>query len=183
MTKDELNGMSFKLTEREPNRLSFRAFFEDATFYDDNGNEYTKSFYLYDVAIYENLDCGISKEDMEDQLKEQGFSEREIQRIEDDEFDGCCWEGIWFFCCPSAIEQCTGLKDKNGTPIYEGDIIQTPSQRFFLKVDDFNVLACVYPDFSDSFDWSRFVADIYHEGRQRFIEVVGNIHEHKEQKR
>ena len=78
------------------------------------------------------------------------------------------------------VEQCTGLKDKNGKLIYEGDIIQTPSQRFFLKVDAFNVLACVYPDCSDAFDWSMFVADIYHEGRQRFIEVIGNIHENPE---
>jgi len=72
------------------NRLRFRAFFEDATFYDDDGNEHTKSFYLYDVAIYKHLDCAIGRDDLEAQLREQGFSEKEIRRIEEDEFDS--WE-------------------------------------------------------------------------------------------
>ena len=78
------------------------------------------------------------------------------------------------------VEQCTGLKDANGKLIYEGDIIQTTSQRFFLKVDDFNVLACVYTDFSDCFDWAECVREIWYQGRQGFIEVIGNIHENPE---
>ena len=47
-------------------------------------------------------------------------------------------------------------------------------------VDDFNVLACVCSDFSDSFDWSYFVRKIWAEGRQTTVEVIGNIHENKE---
>ena len=78
------------------------------------------------------------------------------------------------------IEQCTGLKDVNGRLIYEGDIIKTPSLTYLLKVDVFNVLACIERDFSYRVEWSRFVADVYHEGRQRFIEVIGNIHENPE---
>ena len=78
------------------------------------------------------------------------------------------------------FEQCTGLKDVNGRLIYEGDIIKTPSLTYLLKVDVFNVLACIERDFSYRVDWSRFVADVYHEGRQRFIEVIGNIHENPE---
>lgn len=103
------------------NRLRFRAFFKDATFYDDDGNEYTKSFYLYDVAIYKDLDCGIGRDDLEAQLREQGFSEKEIRRIEEDEFDS--WEAEWYFFTPSAIEQCTGMKDWNEKLIYEGDLV------------------------------------------------------------
>lgn len=102
-------------------RFRFRAFFEDATFYDDDGNEYTKSFYLYDVALYKDLDCGIGRDDLEAQLREQGFSEKEIRRIEEDEFDS--WEAEWYLFTPSAIEQCTGMKDWNEKLIYEGDLV------------------------------------------------------------
>lgn len=102
-------------------RFKFRAFFEDATFYDDDGNEYTKSFYLYDVALYKDLDCGIGRDDLEAQLREQGFSEKEIRRIEEDEFDS--WEAEWYLFTPSAIEQCTGMKDWNEKLIYEGDLV------------------------------------------------------------
>lgn len=102
-------------------RFKFRAFFEDATFYDDDGNEYTKSFYLYDVALYKDLDCGIGRDDLEAQLREQGFSEKEIRMIEEDEFDS--WEAEWYLFTPSAIEQCTGMKDWNEKLIYEGDLV------------------------------------------------------------
>lgn len=102
-------------------RFKFRAFFEDATFYDDDGNEYTKSFYLYDVALYKDLDCGIGRDDLEAQLREQGFSEKEIRRIEEDEFDS--WEAEWYLFTPSAIEQCMGMKDWNEKLIYEGDLV------------------------------------------------------------
>ena len=110
-----------KKTSRVYERFSFRAFLEDAVFYDDDGNEYKKSFYLYDVALYEGLDCGIGRDELEDQLRGQGFSEKEIRRIENDEFD--CWEAEWFYFSPSDIDQSTGQRDKLGRLIYEGDII------------------------------------------------------------
>ena len=158
-------------------RLNFRAW-NKVTLTDDEGNHYEKSFMLYNVDAFKGHIAGIRQEDFEDQLEKQGFSEDEIEQIEQDYSTEACDD--YLNLDVDEVEQCTGLKDAKERLIYEGDIIQTPSQRFFLKVDDFNVLACVYSDFSDSFDWSRFVADIYHEGRQRFIEVIGNIHENPE---
>ena len=158
-------------------RLNFRAW-NKVTLTDDEDNDYEKSFMLYNVDAFKGHRVGIFEEDFEDQLKKQGFSEDEIEQIECDYSSEPCDD--YLNIDADEIDQCTGLKDKNGRLIYEGDIIKTPSLTYLLKVDVFNVLACIERDFSYRVDWSRFVADIYHEGRQRFIEVIGNIHENPE---
>lgn len=153
-------------------RFKFRAFFEDATFYDDDGNEYTKSFYLYDVALYKDLDCGIGRDDLEAQLREQGFSEKEIRRIEEDEFDS--WEAEWYLFTPSAIEQCTGMKDWNEKLIYEGDLVDLVGYGV-CKVDWVG-------------DTAEFMFQNLGEDLREYVEtmmlykwkVVGNIHENAE---
>ena len=115
-------------------RLSYRAFLKDAVFYNEDGNEYNKSFYLYDVALYKDLDCGIGRDDLENQLREQAFSEKEIRRIEEDEFDN--WEWEWFYFSPSVVEQCAGLKAKDGRLIYEGDIVEFYSMSLLDALSD-----------------------------------------------
>ena len=84
-------------------------------------------------------------------------------------------DGVWYLCdCfgekyeidPKTLGECTCLQDKNGTPIFEGDIVEYKGKRHVIKYLE------KYMRFSPVKPSTVFAVFDYTQS-----EVIGNIHD------
>lgn len=76
---------------------------------------------------------------------------------------------------PSTLGECTGLHDKNGELIFEGDIISTGEDKYVVKFDSF--IASFVKDAIGEFVKPMLLDEVNMSLR---FEVIGNIHDNSE---
>ena len=162
-----------------------------------NYEEHEPQFYLSDVDVFCNQEIGIDYDVLFDTVKQQvkNLSEKEIgqimQHFEDNSNSPEC---DFVTIRPDKILQCTGLKDKNGKLIYEGDVLDlyVSSKKLYRYEVKYEIGSFMLVSQDEIFDfphvWNDYVyplSQLYYEYQNEEncideCEVIGNIYENPE---
>lgn len=91
-------------------------------------------------------------------------------------------KGMVDYCKVSVgvLEQCTGLKDKNGKLVFEGDVVREYGVWHPIDLDDQEIDYLFVIKWCDCDYMSGFIFPKDRYGKETTFEVIGNVHENKE---
>lgn len=153
-----------------------------SSYYDiDTPEEYKEvepQFYLKNVDVFCTGEIGIDYDTLLETVKEQAkdLTEKEIgqimQHFEDNSNSPDC---EFVSITPDKIIQSTGLKDKNGKLIYEGDIVEVINCRGANAVVEYNLEGAKF-----ILKGEKFAPSALQHIRRDYFEVIGNKYENPE---
>ena len=149
-------------------RFKFRAYITSIISEGDD-KEKEVGFYIENVAVYSDGGVGFDRDSLLNALYKLNLTES--QRDEIEEYlseNGFSLHYEWFAVDLGIVEQCTGLKDRNGKLIYEGDIVREISKR-----------EPEYEEYITAVEWNNCGFNLYREDEYDFL-IIGNIHENPE---
>lgn len=149
-------------------RLKFRAGFK-VCYYDEDGNDKELLIKVNDFFSIENggVTIVVHTDTIDEQIEDLSIDEQasvwEYIRANFDENNE-----YWLIDDLEYLDQCTGLKDKNGALTYEEDIVQVEGYNYPIRWDNDNA-------YFEVDDYGQIAYLNYND-----LEVIGNIHENKE---
>lgn len=129
-------------------------------------------------AIYSG-DIGFDIDQLDAAIEKAGITDDiEIDQIHEFCYDNNGCRNDEYFVMDGDIEQCTGLKDKNGKLIYEGDLIKSPNNSYMLEVVRMpnGVYGCKVCKISPVWEMN-----LYSLIKAYDVEIIGNVHTRSEE--